>query len=132
MSSSSPDIAIVGNALHDSPGSCLGCVQVCHAICVTAWHHVQEKEAALGQLADVAQRQKACIAALHREHAELAARSADPAQVAALRSEAAALQRRLMDLNALKVMPIHTGAGRCHMRCSVLVHKCCLPVVRPT
>ena len=64
---------------------------------------MQEKEAALNQLADVAQRQKACIAALQRERADLAARSADPAQVAALRAEAASLQRRLQDLNGLKV-----------------------------
>ena len=66
----------------------------------------QEKEADLSQLAEVAQRQKACIAALQKERADLAARSADPAQVAALRAEAAALQRRLQELNVLKVNAI--------------------------
>ena len=73
----------------------------------------QEKEADMGQLAEVAQRQKACIASLQKERADLAARSADPAHVAALRTEAAALQRRLQELNGLKVQVIpHYIAGR--------------------
>ena len=88
---------------------------------------MQEKEAALSQLADVAQRQKACIAALHKERAELAARSADPAQVAALRNEAAALQRRLMDLNALKVTPTLYKRRSLPHGVSNLVHRSCLP-----
>ena len=103
-----------------------------HATHFPAWDHVQEKEAALSQLADVAQRQKACIAALHKERAELAARSADPAQVAALRNEAAALQRRLMDLNALKVTPISFMRRPLPHGVSSLVHKSCLPAVPAT
>ncbi len=79
-----------------------------HYIC----HAKQVKEADMSQLAEVAQRQKACIAALQKERVDLAARSADPAQVAALRTEAAALQRRLQELNSLKVQVIpHYIAG---------------------
>ena len=93
---------------------------------------MQEKEAALSQLADVAQRQKACIAVLHKERAELVARSADPAQVAALRSEAAALQRRLIDLNALKVTPISYKHRLLPHGVSNLVHKSWVPAVPAT
>ena len=103
-----------------------------HATHFTAWDHVQEKEAALSQLADLAQRQKACIAASHKERAELAARSADPAQVAALRNEAAALQRRLMDLNALKVTPTLYKRRSLPHGVSDLVHRSCLPAVPAT
>ena len=93
---------------------------------------MQEKEAALSQLAELAQRQKACIAALHRERAELAARSADPAQVAALRNEAAALQRRLMDLNALKVSLTSYKCRQLPRGVSNLVHKSFLLAVPRT
>ncbi|CAL5219083.1 g849 [Coccomyxa viridis] len=65
-------------------------------------NHAKEKEADTCQLAEVAHRQKACIAALQKERTDLVARSADPAQVAALRAEAAALQRRLQELSGLK------------------------------
>ena len=103
-----------------------------HKAHVTALYHLQEKETALSQLTDLAQRQKACIAALHRERAELTARSADPAQVAALRNEAAALQRRLMDLNALKVTPISYKRRPLPHGVSSLVHRGCLPAVPAT
>ena len=72
-------------------------------------HAEQEKELELSQLVEVAQRQKAYIATLQKERADLVARSADPAQVAALRAEAAALQRRLQELSSLKVQVILTG-----------------------
>lgn len=64
---------------------------------------LQEQEAALSEVTEMAQRQKACIMALNKERAELAARSADPAQVAALRSEAAQLHERLRSFTAIKV-----------------------------
>ena len=63
----------------------------------------QEKEVLAAELTEVAQRQRAKIGALARERAELAARpTADPAQLEALRSEAAALQERLVSFTAAK------------------------------
>lgn len=69
----------------------------------------------------MAQRQKACIAVLQRERADLAARLADPAQVAALRAEAASLQGRLQDLNGLKVTT-HSSRMTCDHQLH-LVHR---------
>ncbi|CAL8460859.1 g390 [Coccomyxa elongata] len=68
----------------------------------TASVKLTETRAALAEVTEMTQRQKACIAALNKERAELATRSADPAQVAALRSEAAQLQERLRSFTAVK------------------------------
>lgn len=66
----------------------------------------QEQEALVAELTDVAQRQRAKIGALARERTELAARpAADPAQLEALRAEAAALQDRLRLVTAAKACP---------------------------
>ena len=66
----------------------------------------QEREALVAELTDVVQRQRAKIGALARERAELAARpAADPAQLEALRAEAAALQDRLRSFTVAKARP---------------------------
>lgn len=88
---------------------------------------LQEHDAAAAELKDVVQRQKACIVALNKERADLAARSADPAQVAALRSEAAQLQERLCSFTTIKARSLPCQLQMCLRRASphVLASQLC-------